>query len=197
MAASKVASKSADKSASKGVDKSASKGVDKSASKSASKNTGAEKVKHLSTRQVENKTATAGGSNVRFAGLKSLFKGLGAKLSSLFTHVRSERGAASRFLQLSDKLKANIKQHEELQTARHAKMSAHLKSRGDYDVRTQKFANVFAQRMEHFDSIAPGFKKETLVTYKQIRQETEALLNASKGKVFTSDEKFHTMIQQP
>ena len=99
------------------------------------------------------------------------------------------------FLQLSDKVKNRVKHHEGLQSARHAKMSAHLKSRGDYDVRTQKFADVFAQRMEHFDSIASGFKKETLVTYKQIRKETEALLNASKGKVFTSDEKFHTMIR--
>ena len=172
----------------------AGKNADKVADKSAGKNTKAEKVKHLSTRTAENKTGTAGGSNVRFAGLKSLFKGLGARLSSLFTHVRSERAAAPRFLELSDKLKAKIKQHEELQTARHAKMSTHLKSRGDYDVRTQKFANVFAQRMEHFDSIASGFKQETLVTYKQIRKETEALLNASKGKVFTSDAKFHKMI---
>ena len=98
VSAGKGGDKNAGKVSGKNADKVAGKVADKISSKSASKNTGAEKVKHLSTRQAENKTATAGGSNVRFAGLKSLFKGLGAKLSSLFTHVRSERGAAPRFL---------------------------------------------------------------------------------------------------
>ncbi len=151
--------------------------------------------KDLSARKAEDKTATAGGRNVRFAGLKSLMRGLGNRLSSLFTNVRSARGeAVPRFMNLSDGLRAKVKEHEELRSARHEKIRAHMKSRGDYDVRTQKFADLFARRMKHFDALSANFRKERLVTYKQIRKETEALLKENKGKVFTPDEAYHTMI---
>ena len=160
------------------------------------KNARVGKGKELSARKAEDKTATAGGSNVRFAGLKSLLRGFRQGLSSLFTRVSSKPGSSvSRFQDLSSELRAKIKQHEAVQTARHDKMRGHLKTRGgDYDARTQKFADLFARRMKHFDNLSANFRKERLVTYKQIRKETEAILKDCKGKVFTPDDKYHEMI---
>lgn len=149
--------------------------------------------KPLSERSAKN----VGGSRVRFAGLKKLGHSISQKLSSMFSKVRSEpKKSSAQFHDLPAGLRKVIKEHEQVQEKRYAVMRAKLEARdGKYDERTQKFANLFAKRMEHYDNLAVNYKKERLVTYRQIRKETEALLEESKGKVFTPDEKYHTMLR--